>query len=282
MHQAEAVNQPPERISHAVVGVIDDLQEHLQQSEHKPASIHRIRVDIKRLRAWLRLLRRDAGFDWRASDRELRDSARHLSPGRDAQVVLDTLKWLEKKAGPGEKQALALLRSRMYFDPEGRDIDWGALKAPLTGTVENLRGHAMELLSARVMRRGMKHCYKRAVREGARAFSRTGTIEDLHELRKWVKYLYYQLGYVNKAWPGSYARDRKRLERLGDKLGLIHDLDLVQRRLQRLAATQECPRESALTQHLASRRMQKLLKSCHRLYRRGFQNPPSKFVQPLA
>lgn len=281
MHQAGTASQPPGRIGQAVAGVIDDLLQHLHQSGHEAHDIHRIRVDIKRLRAWLQLVRRDAGFDWRAVDRDLRDNGRRLSPGRDARVVLDTLKWLEQKAGAGEKQALALLRTRMYFDPEGRDIDWTAIRVSLGQTLERLRGPAPELDSARVVRRGLKRCYRRARREGAHAFGGRGTIEDLHELRKWVKYLYYQLGYANRARPGSYDSDRKLYDRLGNRLGRIHDLDLVKQRLQRLALSEECARESTLAARLTDRHMVRLRKSCRRLYLEGFQSSPSKFVRPL-
>lgn len=278
MQRAESTVRHSGGISPAVVSVVDGLLQHLRQPEEGPVYIHRIRVDIKRLRAWLRLVRGAAGPDWRARDRRLRDVARRLSPSRDAQVVLDTLKNLENRAAGEEKDAVALLRSRLHFTPAVAGIDWPTLKPELTEAVEALRGPAAALDSDRVVRRGLKRCYKRAVREGGRAFSGTDGIEALHQLRKRVKYLYYQLQFVNRVRPGSYVRTRKRLDKLGDRLGRIHDLDLLRRRLVRLPAGEDW----TPVERLVDRRMRKLLKSSRRLYLQGFHQSPSRFLRPLA
>jgi len=278
MQRAEVTGRQSGGVSPAVVSVVDGLLQHLRQPEEGSAYIHRIRVDIKRLRAWLRLVRADADFDWRSLDRRLRDGARRLSPSRDAQVVLDTLKRLESRADGKDREMLALLRSRLHFTPAAAGIDWQALKPELIEAVAALREPALALDSDRVLRRGLKRCYKRAMREGGRAFSGQDGIEKLHELRKWVKYLYYQLQFVNKMRPGTYVKMRKRLNKLGDRLGRIHDLALLRRRLAQLPAGEDW----MPVQRLVERRMRKLLKSSRRLYMQGFHRRPSRFLRPLA
>ncbi|MEJ2761423.1 MAG: CHAD domain-containing protein [Gammaproteobacteria bacterium] len=281
MNRPEVITPPAEGISQAVVDVIDDLQQRLRLPEHDQTNIHRIRVDIKRLRAWLRLVSKDAGFDWRAANRRLRDQAKCLSPCRDAQVIMDTLRWLRDKSAGGDRGAVELLMSRLHFDA-GEPIAWDTLQAPLAEAAESLREPALALHSDDIVRRGLKRCYRRAVREGKRAFSLGGTIEDLHELRKWVKYLYYQLGYVDKTRPGCYPKTRKRLDKLGDKLGRIHDLDLIRNRAEQLYAAGDCAEAAARVAMLVDERMDRLMKSCRRLYRKGLHASPSGFVRPLA
>lgn len=281
MNRPEVITQPTEGISHAVVAVIDDLQQQLRRPQHDQTNIHRIRVDIKRLRAWLRLVDKDAGFDWRAANRRLRDQSKRLSPCRDAQVIMDTLRWLRGKSAGADREAVELLLSRLHFDAGGESIDWETLQAPLAEAAEALRGPVLALQSDDIVRRGLKRCYRRAVREGKRAFSPGGTIEDLHELRKWVKYLYYQLGYVDKTRPGCCTKTRARLDRLGDKLGRIHDLDLTRSRTERLSAGGDCAEAAARVTVLVDESMDKLLKSCRRLYRKGLHTSASGFVRRL-
>jgi CHAD domain-containing protein len=282
MSQPQPVVPPPSGPGNAVIAVIDDLQQHLQRPEDRQGYIHRIRVNIKRLRAWLRMVRKDARFDWRGCDRRLRDISRRLSPSRDSQVILDSLAWLQKKADAEQRQALDLLRSRMRFDLGGEHADWPAIKGPLAETVEALRGPAAELDSDAVLNRGLRNCYKRAVREGRVAFGANGSMEDLHELRKWVKYLYYQVDYVCKVHPGRCGKDKDRFDELGDKLGRIHDLELVRGKVALLAAGEECTAATALTVALIDRRMDKLLHRCRSLYKKGFRLSPSKFMRRFA
>ena len=282
MSQPQPILPPPPGPGNAVISVIDDLQQHLLRPADGLAYIHRIRVDIKRLRAWLHMVRKDARFEWRSYNRRLRDMSRQLSPSRDSQAILDTLAWLQKKADPEQQQALERLRSCMRFDLGGERIDWHAVKQPLAQEVEALRGPAAELDTEDVLHRGLKSCYKRAVREGRRAFGRDGTMEDLHELRKWVKYLYYQLDYVCKTRTGGYGKDRDRFDELGDKLGRIHDLELVSEKMTQLAAREECAADTALAVELIDRRMDKLKHRCRGLYEKGFRLSPSKFMRRFA
>jgi len=282
MSQPQPILPPPAGPGNAVISVIDDLQQHLLRPADGSGYIHRIRVDIKRLRAWLHMVSKDARFDWRGCNRRLRDMSRRLSPSRDSQVILDTMAWLQKKADAEQRQALERLRSCMRFDRGGERIDWPAVKQPLAEEVEALRSPAEELDNEAVLHRGLKRCYKRAVREGRRAFGRDGAMEDLHELRKWVKYLYYQLDYVCKTRTGGYGEDKDRFDELSDRLGRIHGLGLVSEKVAQLAAREECTAAAALAVDLIARRMDKLKYRCRGLYEKGFRLSPSKFMRRFA
>lgn len=265
----------------AVTAVIDDLLQQLQNPEENKA-VHRIRVDIKRLRAWLRLVRDGADFDWRRHDKRLRDLARQLSGKRDSQVILDTLQWLEKKAeDEGQRQALDRIRSHVRFDPGRHEIDWLAVTDTLVPEMDALREKMEHLDSVDVVREGLRRTYKRADKRGDRAFASDGGIEDLHQLRKWVKYLYYQIQFIRDTRQDEYAKAHKRLNELGDKLGRIHDLAIVRGRVAQLSEKEECLQAAAVIERLVDKRMDKLHGRCKRLYRKIFNVPPRAFVRPL-
>jgi len=282
MNRPQIVTAPPQGISAAVLAVIDDLQRQLRNPEEKRA-VHRIRMDSKRLRAWLQLVRHNADdFDWRSRDRTIRDIARQLSAKRDAQVVLDTLLWLEKKV-PEQSQRCSIEQVRLHirFDLGRHDIDWASLSEPLDNEWMLLREQAVLLGGTAVAREGLKRTYKRARKRGNSAFARQGTIEDLHKLRKWVKYLCYQVAFLREVYPDMYGKVYKRLDELGDKLGRIHDLDIVQHKIDQIADMEGCREATRDVNRCIEARVNKLLKRCDRLYKKIFNPSQAKFIRCL-
>jgi CHAD domain-containing protein len=82
----------------AIVGKCDEALDSLAGRTVSPEDVHTARKALKKARAWLRLLRAGTGQrTFREQNRALRDAARPLSEGRDAQVLIDTLhKLLER------------------------------------------------------------------------------------------------------------------------------------------------------------------------------------------
>ncbi|MEX2525008.1 MAG: CHAD domain-containing protein [Gammaproteobacteria bacterium] len=277
-----ATRQAAPGIGQAVVAVIDDLMRQLQDPEEKKA-VHRIRVDIKRLRAWLRLARCSGeDFDWRGRDRRLRDLARSLSRRRDVQVTLDTLTWLEKKAcDDTQRQAIDKIRSHIRFEPGRYDIDWPAMKQALSLEMDDLREQVGRLDNPGMIKEGLKRTYRRADKRGGRAFSREGTVDDLHQLRKWVKYLYYQVRFIRDIDTEKFRKSSRRLDELGDKLGRIHDLDILRHRLAKLADTEACVGAAPVLGKLIEQRMKRLNRRCDGFYRKVFNKSPVRFVRCL-
>jgi len=281
MNQPWTADPPAEFSGRAVAAVIEDLLQQLQNPEETKA-VHRIRVDIKRLRAWLRLVRYGGDFDWRRHDRRLRDLARQLSAQRDSQVILDTLRWLEQKLeDPAQQRALDQLRSYIGFVPGPDEIDWPAVKEALVSEMDTLRSEMECLDSIGIVQEGLRRTYKRADKRGERAFSSGGGIEDLHQLRKWVKYLYYQIQIIRDTRQDEYGKTHKQLNELGDKLGRIHDLDIVRSRVAQLSGKEVCLQAAAIIERLIDKRMNNLTGRCRRLYRRVFNVSPKAFVRPL-
>ena len=189
---------------------------------------------------------------------------------------------LEKKAdGDAPRHAIERVRSYVRFDLGRHEADWPYIRKSLAAETDTLRSQVVLLDDRETASEGMKYTYKRADKRGGRAFSNDGTIEEMHQLRKWVKYLYYQVGFVRNANPDLYRKAWKRLNELGDKLGRIHDLDILERKIATFSETGDCVESAAVVLGLIERRKEKLIKRCNRLYRKVFNKSPAAFVRLL-
>jgi len=284
MSQPEIYIRPSVAISRSVIAVIDDLQQHLQYPEREPRHVHRIRVDIKRLRAWLRLIRNKSGtFHWRTVDNYFRDGMKMLSAKRDAQVILETLKWLEDKTNKkNEQSAIQVIRAHIQFDPAGQAMDWETVKSPLVDIAETLKRQTLSVDSDDMIKKGLKRTYKRARDYGKKAFSTHTIPDELHQFRKWVKYLCFQFGFIQASYPGLYEQMRNRLDKLGNRLGRIHDLILVQEKLEQLSPIEDCSVASKVTRKFIDKKSGTLLKRSHRLYQKIFISSPAEFTGHIA
>lgn len=280
MSQPEIYIRPSVGISRAVIAVIDELQLHMQHPEREQKYVHPIRVDIKRLRAWIRLIRNKSGtFDWRTIDRNLRDGMKKLSAKRDAQVILETLKWLENKTGKNdEPSAIQVIRAHIQFDQSRHPVDWETIKSPFADVAEILKRQTLSVDSDYMIKKGLKRTYKRTFKYGEKAFSGHATFDDLHQFRKWVKYLCFQLGFIQASYPDFHEQTRNRLDKLGNRLGRIHDLILVKDRLEQLYSIKDCADASEITGKMIDKKLGKLLKRSNSSYRKVFSSSPSEFA----
>ncbi|HEY8923332.1 MAG TPA: CHAD domain-containing protein [Polyangia bacterium] len=200
-------------------------------------TVHEVRKSLKRLRAMLRLLRDVLGeAEYRRENLALRDTARPLAEVRDAKVFIGTIEALARRRSPRGTVARQLAHLR-----EGLVAHHRALAERVLGTDRALEATATVLaaVGARAERwplpqhRGwslLKPGFERTYRRGRRAWTRArrkGTSEALHEWRKEVKYLLYQLQIVEPAWGASERALARRLDRLADLLGEDHDLAVV-------------------------------------------------------
>ncbi len=225
-------------------GRADDALDQLHDGvEHNPgAAVHEARKDLKKLRSVLRLVRHDIGEDlYERENVRFRDAGRALSGARDAQVKLETLAAFrerfderfteddlallvhaleaerERLADPGG-DALALDRATDAIDA-GRDAiaDW-----PLHGDDWSLIGP------------GLRRSYRRGRNRLADVRSEASD-EAIHEWRKRVKDLWYDVRLVRKANGSVLGEMADQLHRLSDLLGDHHDLavlrdDAIERR----------------------------------------------------
>lgn len=281
MTHPEILIHPAARTGHPAVALADDLCHQLDLlRRNEQANVHHIRVDIKKLRAWLRLVRGQSNhYDWKIVDRCLRDIARRFSANRDAKIIPATIRRLSRKTTkPKKLAALREVDDYLHSTLASRSFPRVELAEPERQLINALKRQSFAIDSGRIMKLGLKRTYKRAQREGEHAFSRQGSLQDLHRFRRWAKYFCYQIGFVRNAFPDYSGREQKQLDRLGKRLGRIHDLDVLRHRADALIENGDCVAAAMVTNKLIDERIRQLRKTSKRLFEELFNVSPEEFV----
>jgi CHAD domain-containing protein len=225
-------------------GRADDALDQLHDGmKHNPGTaVHEARKDLKKLRSVLRLVRHDVGEDlYERENVRFRDAGRALSGARDAQVKLETVAALRERFDERFREdELALLvhaleaeRERLA-DPGGDalalDRAMGAIEAGRDAIADwPLHGDDWSLIGP-----GLRRTYRRGRSRLADVRSEVND-EAIHEWRKRVKDLWYDVRLVRNAKDAVLSEMADWLHRLSDLLGDHHDLavlrdDAVERR----------------------------------------------------
>jgi CHAD domain-containing protein len=218
--------------------------------------IHEARKAMKRTRALLRLVRDELGYDvYRNENVVLRDVSRNLAPVRDSDVLLRTLAAVKEIFGPSVSSH-AFTSTRSYLRLEHRRlrttvVDDRQLMTDLATTLNAARGRfsgrgGLGSQNAgppirddfRAIRGGLRRVHRRG-RRGFEQSMRAPEPEILHEWRKRVKYLQYQVESLSPLWPDLLDAYGDRLSTLAETLGTEHDFAVL--RAVILDAPDACP-----------------------------------------
>lgn len=189
------------------------------------ATVHRLRVFCKRLRALLRLLpKTDAR---RSAERLLRDLARGFGPARDARVNLQLAASIAGSAGPGDAATPAMqwLAERLQAVEAVAEKELPVqLETALTGLGEiDLFTTDLDLHSARsALERSA-----RRIRHAREALQTSGDAEDIHVLRQCVKRWALQLELTGRATGAAEPVDVEGWQLLSHELGEVHDAGVL-------------------------------------------------------
>jgi CHAD domain-containing protein len=282
LREDETADAGVRRIAH---GRIDAALEQLRrESEVDVASaIHDARKDLKKLRSLLRLVRADLGKRrYRAANSRYRDAARLLAVARDAEVKLETLADLRERY-PDEMPAAAALQRTLEHerdsvagdatDPELRHRLDQAAEAIAAGAAEvddwKLDDDGFDLL-----RTGLERSYRRG-RDGFRSLGDAPSDFELHEWRKRVKDLWYQLRLLRSVWPAALKGPVEAADELADLLGDHHDLALL---VDDARVRGSGDLELAALAGLARRRQRELLEAALPIAERLYAEKPKRFV----
>ncbi|MGA2052581.1 MAG: CHAD domain-containing protein [Opitutales bacterium] len=208
-----------------------DALRHIEHPESvdRTEDIHQVRVQCKRLRALMRLLRPVADRAVLSHENaRLRDAARALSDFRDAFVAGETLKRVFDDTAPRRvKDAAVLLGVQSGGPKRTRDLYAGFEHA-----AQDLREMLAVLKKLSVPARGwtavapgLERSYRRSQESYLKCRKRHGEqlAECFHEWRKRVKDLAYQLEFLDNVEPTVVRHLRKEFRRLGTMLGEDHD-----------------------------------------------------------
>jgi len=207
------------RIAQEQIGKARAAAEDLAGSPEK--RVHEARRRCKKLRALLRLVRKD--FPRYAEENAfVRDASRGLAGARDERVVLNTYTSVMKQAGrpvqlpeqeptDGDAEAAALaVFARQMRELQARTTQWPVDRIDLDTLAD-----------------GLKQTYRRA-RWTRRFALRHRTDEAFHEWRKYAKYHWNQLGLLEDCAVDVLPSAHKSAGDLADVLGLHHDLAVLE------------------------------------------------------
>lgn len=224
--------------------LIDKAVASLSGPDADPASgPHEARKSIKDMRALLRLVRgADKAFFQRENGR-YRDIAQSLAGVRGAAALVETMDRLvadfpdEIEAGGG----LSSIRARLIDERDravGGQGSFAAIATEATARLLAAREALADLSlptraeeSAMLLAAGTERTIRKAERMRRRA-GNSGDPADFHELRKAVKHHWAHLRLLANAWPKHGRRRVKAMKRLGNRLGELHDIDVLNQLVQ--------------------------------------------------
>jgi CHAD domain-containing protein len=261
----EAVSQEIKRVlAGQLANAIDLLGADPAAASHD--AVHDARKSLKRGRAVLRLGRDLIGpRRYRRENLALRDAGRGLSGARDSQVLLETLDGLAPPDG------FDSFRAELAAAAQGN----GDAPQSVVDELRDARGRVVRWRladpdGADQLAHGFERIYRRG-RKALRAASRDPSVENLHELRKRSKDLWYAAQLLRDCDPERTKALAGQAHELSDLLGSDHDLALLRERAlsesERLTAA-----DRELLEDLIDRRRRRLrrqaLDRASRLYRR--------------
>jgi CHAD domain-containing protein len=268
---------------------VDDAIAQLRgEAGTEPAeAIHESRKDVKKIRSALRFVRHEIGDEaWRRENDHYRDVARSLSAFRDAEILVEALDGLADRFGAEAEGRFDVLRDQLEAENRAAHDD-GSVEHAMAeaegelaagrGRIETLSldGDGWELIGP-----GVHRTYRRG-RKRLRAVEEEASVPNLHELRKRVKDLWYQLRLVRGdsemlAALAEHAHD------LSDHLGDDHDLALLRDVVQRRRAAFSDPGDKRHLLEEIDQRRGELQFAAISLAERIYAEKPKRFTKRLA
>ena len=202
---------------------------HETRAETDALAIHGVRTQMKRWRAYLRLLEPFLDEDGARLRLEARDIARGLAGARDAQSALDALKDLGEEYAPFSDKSLATVKQRideLRSSAESATLKPGAregLANAFALTLDAVERWEFNKLTFAHLAESLTDGYRRAQLAIPDDWT-TAEIEELHGLRQRVIIHRYQMELVEPLWPRLGRIWIQEAQRLRDRLGRHHDL----------------------------------------------------------
>jgi CHAD domain-containing protein len=277
-------------IKRILAAQVDDAIAQLRgEAGTEPAdAIHEARKDVKKIRSALRLVRDEIGDEvWRRENDHYRDVARRLSSFRDAEILVEALDGLGERFGPTARERFDALREQLHEENRAAHDD-GSVSRAMTGAAAELAAgrSTIDALSLdadgwEVIAPGLHRSYRRG-RKRLRAVEDEASVTNLHEFRKRVKDLWYQLRLIRDADRAMLEPLADHAHDLSDHLGDDHDLALLRDQVQRRRDAFASPGdERHLLQEIDQRRGE-LQFAAISLGERIYSDKPKRFTKRLA
>jgi CHAD domain-containing protein len=263
---------------HKILDAFDDA------SLDRTDTVHAARKRVKKLRGLLRLVRYALkNGTYVRENAGLRDAGRSLAPMRDAAILLATFEDLaascraELPNVPVDfvRKQLERKRAGIEADPAQSTV----LIARFASTIGAARARSaswrLDDNGFDAIARGLEKTYARG-RKALAAAEDEPAPERFHAWRKRVKYHAIHLRLLEPVWPRAIRAARKTADELGDQLGDLHDLHVLELHLRRTGQGDVEPVFAAI-----ERRRGELRRQALRLGRRLYAEQPRAFVKRM-
>ncbi|HQH71577.1 MAG TPA: CHAD domain-containing protein [bacterium] len=198
----------------------------------RPAAVHEARKSGKKIRAILRLARESLGRKrYRRENLFFRNMGRQLAPVRDSAAWVEAFdKITHRYSLSMDEKTWSRLREellRHHQEITRSLLENSSMLESLTARIRAARERVAAWPSAgegfTAISIGIRAVYRQGRDELWKA-RHEPTVEHLHEFRKQVKYLWYQIRILRNAWPCAMDELSNSLHALSILLGDDHDL----------------------------------------------------------
>jgi CHAD domain-containing protein len=247
----------------------------------RPAAIHGVRKEIKKLRAMFRLVRGEIGRNtYRKGTRALREAAGSLTAPRDARAML---KAFGKLTGHSTGRFVEIeITLRKHCRREARRFrknDSVAMADRILRKTDRRVGDLkIKATGWAAIEPGLRQSYRDG-RSARRLVRRKPSPENFHEWRKHVKDLWFYLCLLHRALPAGTRAMTVKLELLGEQLGDDHDLVLLQQFVAETCAGQG--NEAKALEKLIEARQRNLRATALKLGSRLYAETPAVICRRL-
>ncbi|MEL6309190.1 MAG: CHAD domain-containing protein [Chloroflexota bacterium] len=235
----------PDGIRRIIREQAEDALAQLQVTgDERDTAIHSARKAFKRIRAALRMVRKEIGDDVFSEQNALyRDIARELSPVRDAYMVIQTLDSVSNQIEDDAiTKATSSLRDKL--DDNYQKVRQDFWQTDTVVTVSQRLSDAMTHIDTlpiqhngfKAFKKSIKQVYKRGQKQMIVAYTSVPQPEPFHEWRKRVKYLRYHMEILQSIHSEITPLHTK-FDELSEVLGTVNDLAVLHERLSNYPAT---------------------------------------------
>jgi CHAD domain-containing protein len=258
-----------------------------QEDVHK--AIHEIRKSIKRIRAVLRMIRDEIGYSsYYRENVFYRDLSRNLSEIRNFEVLSGSIRTLQKDLSntiPADVFiSLEEELGRQQEEVTGGPARLNQLLKKTTGEIDNGRERINDFPIKHddfgALEGGLFRMYRQG-RRYLRDARKNPSPAQLHDLRKRMKYFWYQVDILQPIFPGPMKAYASTLETIGENLGVYHDLQVMQ---EFLAGSEIIPdaRVNEALQEACIARKSMLLQNIWPMAGMAYSEKPRAMVNRLA
>jgi CHAD domain-containing protein len=222
----ESVDKDIKRILNDQIGIAKSYMEN-ESDNNFDESIHEARKCIKRIRAVIRLIRDDIGRqNYRKENFFFRDINRNMSELRSINVNIETLVKLNSDRFAGYKALIdhfIELKEKIVYKLCLEDDRLGKVVKMLQEGKKRTGWILIKNKDFEILFLGLIRVFNQCQRFMILAKNEPSDV-NLHEWRKKVKYLYYQLQVLEPVLPEELVTYMPKLDKLADYLGEDHDL----------------------------------------------------------